>query len=505
MDDDGETHKLILRLQMEDLAAIWASSTTHTDDTTALDADVSLRLYRQELRTAEQQIEDRCAAQTAARDVLRQRDAILADRETARRLFVELNPNQPLPEVVSGSQLTNTKSSIDINASLKAEGSPAPMTPLVSNELSAPASSSPFSQRSSLSSIGLKRSADHLNTIDGPPLKKQAVENISFAANSDIPAQTFASPASAPASLKRPGQCNDDLAPPAKRYKPSPPLNNLPSVSGTTQSSAEEQESSAVSGAANSSHMSDSLVFGSFGGPLPNVKDTSCSRQFASPRRGSSSRFSFTPRADRRNNRALNTAESENLEPQKLPVSRQPATPNNLPVVELVQSPEVECIVCFNEVPCIESHSNPCGHAYCSKCINWLLKKAVHDDSLWPPQCCKVEMPIEGIEHLLRKELVPLVKARKVEMSVPILERTYCVGCSAFIPGERIHEKLAKCFQCGTSTCSSCKERSHVGNCQNEFDQDTKDLEALAKEKGWKKCSTCLMFVEHRFGCNHMT
>lgn len=51
--DDDETRRLILRLQMEDLASIWASSTASSNDGTELDADVSLRLYRHELRTAD--------------------------------------------------------------------------------------------------------------------------------------------------------------------------------------------------------------------------------------------------------------------------------------------------------------------------------------------------------------------------------------------------------------------------------------------------------------------
>jgi hypothetical protein len=63
--DDDETRNSFLRLQMEDLATIWASSTPTNDDA-ELDANTSLRLYRQELRTAEQQIEDRCSAQAVA-------------------------------------------------------------------------------------------------------------------------------------------------------------------------------------------------------------------------------------------------------------------------------------------------------------------------------------------------------------------------------------------------------------------------------------------------------
>ena len=114
-------------------------------------------------------------------------------------------------------------------------------------------------------------------------------------------------------------------------------------------------------------------------------------------------------------------------------------------------------------------------------------------------------MPIEDVEHLLREDLIPFVKARQIEMSVPTMNRTYCVTCSAFIPQDHIHETKATCHGCSSSTCTECKEKAHIGDCQNKLEQDTKDLEALAEQKGWKKCSKCLMFVEHHFGCNHMT
>ena len=177
MEDDDDTRKLILRLQMEDLASIWASSTTSTDDGTELDADVSLRLYRQELRTAEQQIEDEHSAQAAAQDEHRQRDAILADREAARRLFLELNPNEPLPEFVDNDQLAIIESSTSDNALLMPEASSAPGLRHSTDQSSTPSGpSSLFSRRTSLTSSGMKRSADHLDTDDEPSTKKQASE-----------------------------------------------------------------------------------------------------------------------------------------------------------------------------------------------------------------------------------------------------------------------------------------------------------------------------------------
>ncbi|KAK6003349.1 hypothetical protein QM012_001194 [Aureobasidium pullulans] len=114
-------------------------------------------------------------------------------------------------------------------------------------------------------------------------------------------------------------------------------------------------------------------------------------------------------------------------------------------------------------------------------------------------------MPVETVEHLLRENLIPMVKAREAEMSTPASDRTYCAGCAKFIPRDRIYEKRGICPDCWTSTCTECKEKGHVGDCESKLQKDIRDLEALAEKKGWKKCSKCLMLVEHNTGCNHMT
>lgn len=502
MDDDGETHKLILRLQKEDLAAIWASSTTPTDDTAALDADVSLRLYRQEFRTAEQQIEDERSAQAAAQNEVRQRDAILADREAARRLFLELNPNEPLPESNDG-QSTTTEPSTHGHTLPKTEVPPAPESSHLSGTPGVRSLSSLFTQRTTPLVTGVKRSNNHLETIEGPPPKRQAVEDTSPTTNSDRPAQTFVFTTSAPASRKRPGQDNDDSALPAKKYHSSSEPKSHAFAFGTTQSAADTQPTSAVSDPVVSPW--EIAASDSAGGKSPVV--TTEPLRFGQPatsRLTSTPRPVLPPRTNGRDKRTANTTESE-TELQELPASRQPIAPGQQLVDEEVESEQVECVACCKEVARTKSYNNSCSHSYCSKCINRLFKKAVRDDSLWPPQCCKAEMAIEDIERFLPDDLVPLVKTKQVEMSVPILDRVYCATCSAFIPQEQIHETEATCHGCRSSTCTVCKKSYHVGICQTELEHGTQDLEALAETQGWKKCSTCLLFVEHRSGCAHMT
>jgi hypothetical protein len=318
--DDDESRKLILRLQMEDLATIWVSSTTSTDDDAELDADVSLRLYRQELRTAEQQIEDQRSTQAAAQNEHRQRDFIRADREAARRLFLELNPNEPLPELASGSQSVVTQSSTSDNAPLKSVALPASGL-LRFSELSV-VSSSPLTvfPHTTIAQTGVKRSVDHLDTGVEMPMKKQVSGGTGPASGqASTRSRLFAQRAgprsirstpttltrsvqapvsspSTPTSLVRPAPDDFDDGPPAKRRHSSPKMSPL--VLENSRSTAVEQPVSAVSGPTASSQTGPSSSVGSFGRQSQNVTKAPL---------GSGSRFLSSSRANKGDDRTAYT------------------------------------------------------------------------------------------------------------------------------------------------------------------------------------------------------
>ena len=476
--DDDNSRKVILRLRMEDLASIWASF--NTDNAATLHADVSLRLYS----TAEPHTEDSHAAQTVAtQDGPRQGDSNLAGRGAARRQLLGLGSNQQLPELSCDVQLATTDSTTPHDAFLKAEPLPIP-GPYRFSELSVVASPpTSVPQRTSLTPAGMDQSTNHLDNVDEQPPKRQEVGGTGSTANSGISAQTLA-----PTSVGRKcsGPDNDSVAPLAKRHKPSIPPKSSSLVFGKTQPAA-------ASGPA----------IGLVHGPRPTFTEAPHLRQPAGP----TWRSRLPSGPSRTHSYTTSTTDPEDPEPQKLPISRQAIDAGHQPVVQQGQSSNVECVACCKKGPDCEMYSNFCSHAYCSKCINRLFKRAVRDDSLWPPQCCKTVMPIESIEHFLDEDLVPLVNARQVEMSVPILKRTYCVDCSAFIIQENIHENMAICYSCRgfVCTCTECKEAAHDGSCKQKLEQDIQDLEILAAKEGWKKCSTCLMFVENSGICTHMT
>ncbi|KAK6003348.1 hypothetical protein QM012_001193 [Aureobasidium pullulans] len=265
--DDDETRRLILRLQMEDLASIWVSSTTSADDGTELDADLPLRLYRHELRAANQQIDDSISARAAAEDELRRRDTMKADREEAHRLFQELNPDEPLPELSEHDQLSTGHLGTD---PVKNESSSALGSLQCSEQRAICASPSLSPGLTIASTFGVKRSSDHLDALKELPSKKQANRKSDFVARhfgarwvlrsdrapensidetskpSDEPAQIALFPPSASANFKRPAQDDDSIFPRAKKQDFAPKNSLL--TSGATQSAAGKSASSSLSG-----------------------------------------------------------------------------------------------------------------------------------------------------------------------------------------------------------------------------------------------------------------
>ncbi|KAG9760693.1 hypothetical protein KCU73_g2758, partial [Aureobasidium melanogenum] len=360
--DDDETRRLILRLQMEDLASIWASSTTSTDDGTELDADVSLRLYRHGLRTADQQIDDGVSARAAAQDELRQRDAIRADREEARRLFQELNPDEPLPEPSEPDQLLLTDHSISSNAPVKDETSSA-LGPLQSSgqpDMRASSSLSPDPVTASTSSV--KRSADHLDTIFEPSSKKQASERIDRAAspsnspctlesertqleadhgattNSDIPTQSSALAPSTPRCLKRPAQAENITPPSAKRQEISPQSSSL--AFEDIQSATEETTTSVASDLATFDPIF--AMFGSNYRPVPTSHPDS--RSVGSPAA------------------LLKTSAVESS----------PAPKQSFSLVQEAEQTDVDCVICCRRRRRSETYMNSCGHIFSKDAITSL-------------------------------------------------------------------------------------------------------------------------------------
>ena len=165
--------------------------------------------------------------------------------------------------------------------------------------------------------------------------------------------------------------------------------------------------------------------------------------------------------------------------------------------------PRRQCISCDVRRSVIDVYQAPCDHGYCRDCLHTLFELSTTDETLFPPRCCRQEMPLSSVRSYLSTELVDTFEEKAIEYRTP--NRTYCSQptCSAFIPLGNIENENAACSVCAFITCTICKSPAHEGDCPE--DTTTQQVLDLAQEEGWQRCYNCRRLVELNLGCNHMT
>ncbi|KZT09933.1 uncharacterized protein LAESUDRAFT_694447 [Laetiporus sulphureus 93-53] len=172
---------------------------------------------------------------------------------------------------------------------------------------------------------------------------------------------------------------------------------------------------------------------------------------------------------------------------------------------------EHACVVCTDPVGDTGIRVR-CGHYYDPECMLELIKAAVRDESLFPPRCCGVKIPLKSAKPHIDAELSLLLKLKARE--VRVLKRVYCArpSCSRFL-GKQIQSRFLHFFApqytcrapgCGTKTCTRCKSQAGKGH-RCEPDVQEHGVLDLAREKEWARCPGCKHLVELNTGCYHMT
>ncbi|KFY26711.1 hypothetical protein V493_03912 [Pseudogymnoascus sp. VKM F-4281 (FW-2241)] len=161
------------------------------------------------------------------------------------------------------------------------------------------------------------------------------------------------------------------------------------------------------------------------------------------------------------------------------------------------------CEACREEKKFFDVARVPCRHEYCRACLEDLFKTAMTDESIFPPRCCRQQIPIIAVRIFLSSELVQAFERKQIEFETP--NRTYCYlpTCSAFINTQNVNVEVAACHECGSMTCTTCKAAAHTGDCPN--DAALQQVLDTARENGWQRCYSCWRLVELDHGCNHMT
>lgn len=170
------------------------------------------------------------------------------------------------------------------------------------------------------------------------------------------------------------------------------------------------------------------------------------------------------------------------------------------------------CVVC-QEATSEAGVRMPCGHFYDISCILDFMQAATRDETLWPPRCCRYEIPLASIRRHMSTALLELYEEKSKEFKT--LERVYCASphCARFICAKSAWPPIffsttVTCPPptCTTQTCSYCCRKispmsRHV--CSRERQYHT--VLALADRHGWARCPGCKQLVERNQGCFHMT
>ncbi|KAJ7110960.1 hypothetical protein C8R44DRAFT_933870 [Mycena epipterygia] len=168
-----------------------------------------------------------------------------------------------------------------------------------------------------------------------------------------------------------------------------------------------------------------------------------------------------------------------------------------------------QCIICRDDLRASTSFKAPCDHFYCRQCISNLASSCIGDESLFPLQCYRQPLPMEGAGGVfaqLELRLRVMLRAKAVEFGTISKNRIYCPRptCSAFLGSSIDHADDVKCLRCGTQVCVGCKQIAHPGNgCEENTSLEL--VKALAQEKHWQTCPECGQIIDLQQGCFHMT
>ena len=150
-----------------------------------------------------------------------------------------------------------------------------------------------------------------------------------------------------------------------------------------------------------------------------------------------------------------------------------------------------ECISCMQVREVVLA---PCQHHYCRDCIVQLFNLVITDETLFPPRCCRQQIPVSSVRHFLGTELAARFQRKAIEYGTT--DRTYChdPSCASFIEPGRIQGSTGRCPRCQRSTCTLCKKRIHAGDCLR--DDGLEEALALAEQERWRRCGNCQNMVE---------
>ena len=173
----------------------------------------------------------------------------------------------------------------------------------------------------------------------------------------------------------------------------------------------------------------------------------------------------------------------------------------------LVVEERKECASCFDDIGTSKAINLRCQHRYCYPCFGHLIETTMHDENLWPPRCCMLDIPRPVIVKNITKQQLRQFTWKEKEFSTPAKLRWYCSSpnCGRWFPAKSSGDSAVQCPYCKYEMCMHCRGQRH--SIKEPCPQDTTLQMTLqeAEKQGWRQCYNCNAFVELRSGCIHIT
>ena len=172
------------------------------------------------------------------------------------------------------------------------------------------------------------------------------------------------------------------------------------------------------------------------------------------------------------------------------------------------------CVICQDPIHGTEVRA-PCGHHYDPGCMLDLFRSAITDESLFPPRCCRQNIPLYSVRPLLSAEIVEQFTEKQRELST--FRRVYCSNprCSRFLgpvtQGWATRPLSCPASGCGARTCSGCRRSLPTKISWNNILHDCRvdDADSRVIDMGraaqWAQCPSCDQMIELAYGCFHIT
>ncbi|KAJ7823804.1 hypothetical protein B0H14DRAFT_2179538, partial [Mycena olivaceomarginata] len=96
------------------------------------------------------------------------------------------------------------------------------------------------------------------------------------------------------------------------------------------------------------------------------------------------------------------------------------------------------CVICRDDLRPATSFRAPCEHLYCRQFLSDLATTCIGDESLFPLQCCRQNLPMDGplgVSAQLDLRLRHSLRKKATEFSTVFKDRLYCPQptCSVFL------------------------------------------------------------------------